>query len=255
MLSLQARMIYQPRRYTPDDFRDLREDAVELTYRTRQGRMVAWYITPVEGGQPARIWSVFNGNAGTALNWRRFAQNYPGKDTGFLLVDYPAYGKCEGSPSPKSIHENANTATETLRKHLGISATDIQKRLGAFGHSLGAAVALRYACEWNCRRAVLISPFTSLRSMARIVAGWPLCWLLTHNWDNQVRLDELMARTPPPKITIFHGDRDEVVPFRMGLSLARRHPDHITFHQVKHGDHCGILETEARRIYQAMRES
>jgi pimeloyl-ACP methyl ester carboxylesterase len=121
------------------------------------------------------------------------------------------------------------------------------------GHSLGAAAALMAAEDLNARRGVLISPFTSMTDMGRIVLGWPLCHLNLHRFDNRKTLRRVVTH-PEARFVIFHGAEDEVIPVRMGRELAAAHPQAVTFHEIPAAHHNDILALMQARIGRSMVE-
>ena len=133
-----------------------------------------------------------------------------------MLIDYPGYGACQGSPSPKAIEDSAEGAFRALAQSLKVEPGAIESNLDLICQSIGCATGLNFAVHHPVRRIILLAPFTSLRDMARRMVGWPLCWLLHHNFDNRARLRELAARAQPPQVTILHGDADMTVPTSMG---------------------------------------
>ncbi len=218
---IQDRMIYFPRRYAPSVVQHLPSGLVGL--RDADGSVVGFYRGPVDGLVPQRLWFIFGGNADQALNWDMFAIEPAQADTGFLLMEYPGYGVCAGKPSPVTILAANERAVVLLAQRLGLTVAAIDRRAGHLGHSLGAAVALQYAARHGSRRLVLISPFTTMKAMARRRVGWPLCELLVHRFDNRARLAEIAAKASPPT-AIIHGDRDDFIPLAMGIGLAQEHP-------------------------------
>jgi pimeloyl-ACP methyl ester carboxylesterase len=91
------------------------------------------------------------------------------------------------------------------------------------------------------RRVVLAAPFTSLRDEAARVVGGPLSHLLVENYDNRARLRELAGRKPPPRVAIFQGNNDAMIPFAIGESLAREFPGLVQFFPVAGADHMSVL--------------
>lgn len=238
LLAFQHRLIYFPRPYDQADLDRLPSGAIELSFKGTTGPQCAFYIPP-RTGSPRIVWAMFAGNGSVALDWLELVARTDGRD-GFLLVDYPGYGKSAGLASPKAIDEAANGAAEQLAHRLGQPANAI--RWGVIGHSIGCAAGLQFAASREVERIILLSPFTTMRDMARRVIGWPLCYVLRHNFDNRARLAELAARPKPPRVTIFHGTRDEAVPEIMGRSLAAAHPEMILFHSVPEAGHNTIVD-------------
>ena len=248
----QHSMIYHPRHYF-----DREEQGIKLAYSTSEGRQFAYYIPPDAAGEqaPERLWVMFPGNASLALDWLDFVKRYPGRRDGFLLVDYPGYGRCEGSASPDSIEESAEAAFDQLAKRLHAGPAGLDSNLGVVGHSLGCAAALDFAVKHPADCVVLVAPFTTLRDMARRTVGWPLCWLLRHNFDNRARLAALAAREHPPRVTILHGSDDEVIPVAMGCELASEFRRMTVFHPVPGATHNTILVRARAEIFSAMQNS
>jgi hypothetical protein len=50
---------------------------------------------------PHNVWIVFGGNGAAALDWIDLVRDFPDPCTGFLFVDYPGYGICEGKTNPR----------------------------------------------------------------------------------------------------------------------------------------------------------
>jgi pimeloyl-ACP methyl ester carboxylesterase len=242
----QTKLIYHPQPYRPDYKRLLPARGQEIEYQTGCGRQTAFYIPPRAAEDPTtvpqRLWVMFGGNGSLALFWSDTVNEVADKNAAFLLVDYPGYGKCAGTPSPVSIRESSDGALDALAAHLECTTEDLERDLNVGGHSLGSAAALQFAVRHPVRRAVLAAPFTSMRAMAKQVVGGGFSMLLRHDYDNDGRLTELAAREQPPQVTIIHGDADRIVPVEMSRSLARAHPSIITYHEVKGADHVSILD-------------
>jgi len=244
----QDGMIYHPRPYAPAVLQELPTGLVGL--RDADGSLVGFYRPPREGGSPQRLWLLFGGNADQALGWDAFADEHARSGTGFLMAEYPGFGACAGRPSPTSILAVNERAVWLLATHLEIAVEDLHRRTSAVGHSLGAAAALQYAAKYPLRRLVLISPFTTMKAMARRSVGWPLCELLVHRFDNQARLNELAATGLPP-ISIIHGDRDQLIPLAMSQDLVAAHPS-IHLSVILGAGHNDVLGLGAQEIHAAM---
>ncbi len=245
---MQDYLIYLPRSYAPAVLQQLPSGLVAL----RDGdSLVGFYRPPRDGAVPQNLWFCYGGNADQALGWDAFTEEHTRPATGFLLMEYPGYGACAGKPSPATMLTTNERAVELLAAHLGLDVVEVHRRAGGVGHSLGAAALLNYAAKHPLRRLVLISPFTTMKDMARRTVGWPLCELLVHRFDNHARLSEIAADLPPT--TIIHGDRDPLIPLRMGQELAAAHPS-ISLSVIVGAGHNDVLDIGAREIDVAMGE-
>jgi hypothetical protein len=246
-------MIYHPRPYLPWELQGLPSFVTELNFVTGAGRQVAFYFSPQGTDRiPDRLWIAFCGNASVALDWRYFIQDYPNPRDGFLLIDYPGYGKSQGSATIVNTRTAADQALAALAKRLKVTESELEPRLNVIGHSLGAAAALDFAIHHPVQRIVAIAPFTSLREEAATVVGGLMSHLVVENYDNRARLKELAKRSPSPRVAIVHGANDEVIPFRMGQTLASEFPAMVQFFPVENGDHVSVLEFSRKQVFDWM---
>ena len=236
----QSRYIYFPRPYQGDLDTVLPKSVKKLNFVTDEGQQVAFWVPPRAGGVPRQIWLGHAGNGSLALDWLPLALAYPAADVGFLLVDYPGYGYCEGSSTPGRILANSEGAVAALGHHLTMTKEELDARMCAFGHSLGAACTLQYAAQHPVQKVVIVAPFTSMADMVDHVLFWPMRWFLWHRFDNQKSLAALATRSPPPTVIIIHGTNDEVIPVAMGRRLTEEQPNFVRFYEVPNGNHNGI---------------
>ncbi len=175
-------------------------------------RLHGWYVP---GRRPVTLlWC--HGNAGNIShrleNLRLFHDRL---GLSVLLFDYRGYGRSAGLPSEAGTYRDAGAFRAWLRARLPADRPVVY-----FGRSLGAAVAARLAVEDPPAALVLESPFTSVRAMANAAlpgAGY----LFRTRYDTLGRIGAVRA-----PLLIFHGDADEVVPFRHGQAVfaAAREP-------------------------------
>ncbi len=253
LYAFQHSLIYRARSYSAAD---LPAGVEEIRYHTTEGEQVAFFVPPREPapGPPGRLWLAFGGNASLALEWMDFVSRYPDQRAGFLLVDYPGFGKCEGKASPQSIRESSEKLLEHFHARLISRGADRLPPLHLLGHSLGAAAALQIAARRHVSRLVLLAPFTTMRAMARKAVGDPLARLLKHDYDNVARLKEIVASPSPPLVVIIHGGRDEVIPVEMGRRLATEFPSLIRYVELAGADHNSLLLLNEAEVTRAMME-
>jgi len=248
---LQGYLIYHPRPYAPVVLAALPPHLVEIAYDTAQGPQVAFYLPPYDRPThpPEALWVLFHGNGSLALEWLEHL--LPGLEThmGFLLIDYPGYGKCTGRSSRDAIIASFEAALHTLQQRYPAARSAVERSLNVLGYSLGAAVALELAIRYPTQHIVLLAPFTSMYDIASHMVVWPITALLRERFDNLWALTTLAQRPVPPAVTIVHGDADEIVPVAMGRTLAQSFPAMITYHELPGVTH-NILERAAPLLMQ-----
>ena len=130
-----------------------------------------------------------------------------------MLAEYRGYGGSPGVPSVAGARLDARAAAAWVRDSLGA-----EQPVALYGHSLGSAIAAELAGEHRVTRLLLESPFTSARDMARIVIARPIAW--TWGLISRVHYDtRSQVRTLDVPVSVVHGDRDFVIPVRMGRAV------------------------------------
>lgn len=250
LLTVQHRLIYFPRNYQKGPAIDV----ATLHFSTGQGRQIAFYLPPKENAStlPHHLWLLLGGNASLALDWQYFAARFPDKTSGILLFDYPGYGYCEGTASPETIRESLVATLTALADYFGTSSETLRGRVSVVGHSLGAAAALDLSLHFPLANIILLSPFTSMKEMAKKAVGPPFHLLLRHQYDNVEVLRVLAGRPEKSGIVVFHGAKDEVIPVNMGRTLAADSPDMVEYHELAGVDHNSIMAVAEPDLYRLM---
>jgi uncharacterized protein len=253
VILFQRRFFYFPRRYSAAEIEAAeRKGAIVLGYDTSQGRQTAFLFgTPPSATLLSRLWIVFGGNAMTALDWIEILRDCPLEAGGFLLVDYPGYGLCSGKPGADSMLENAIGAYHAFIENKRWIIR--RPRLGILGWSIGAAAGLQFAEKYPVQDLVLIAPFTTMEDMVKRFTGIRPGMLLLDRFDNVGALSRVCAQTPPPAVTIVHGEKDALIPVSMGRSLAQTLPNPTEFHSMPGASHNSVFWAAKELIYAKLR--
>lgn len=181
----------------------------------RGDRVHVWYAEGEREEGPAVVFFHGNGEnlatmsaAGTLVQARAVS--------GALLApDYPGYGRSEGQPSEESLLAAAEASAAWL------AARHPRRPLVIAGWSLGAAVAVQVAADRDdVAGLVLLSVWTRLDAVAREhFGGWLVRLFLREEYDSLA----VAPRIDVP-VLVIHGERDAIVPVRLGLRLARAFP-------------------------------
>jgi len=130
-----------------------------------------------------------------------------------FLVEFPGFGRSDGSPSQQSITETYLNAYDWLLENHDIKPDQIF----GFGRSLGGGAICALAKERELRALILQSTFTSVKSFARryLVPEF----ISRDPFDN---LSVIQSFNNP--ILIFHGRFDELIPYHHSEKLAQSAP-------------------------------
>ncbi len=241
MTSCQGRIIYPGLHYAQVMWEKVPATIEPLRYTTGEGAQVSFWKKPASGGEPKRIWMICNGNGGYALAWPDLLPLTNDREAGYLLFEYPGYGFSEGSCTPGRILAASEAAVAALAEHLQLPRDQLDARLSVFGHSLGCAAALQYAAKHPVQRIVLAAPFTSMVEMGHRMLFWPCGWLVWHHFNNVDRLAEISRQQPRPRIDIYHGSEDLIIPPEMSEELAAPYPGWVSRTLVPGADHDDVI--------------
>lgn len=205
---LQRRLLYHPGRLRPRlaDVAALGVREVKLT--TGDGlTLVSWYLAPPPG-RP--VIAYFHGNGGNigyrTERLRRLAE----AGLGVLLAEYRGYGGNPGVPNERGLFADGEAALEFLRRE-GIPSD----RAVLWGESLGSGVAVYLAARGQIAAVILEAPFTSVSAAAQLHYPLvPAALMVRDRFDSRSRIGRIKA-----PLLILHGERDRVVPVRMGRAL------------------------------------
>jgi pimeloyl-ACP methyl ester carboxylesterase len=206
----QERVVFQP----PQGLPPAPTDARRVTYAAEDGTRLFGYLIGDARSAPV-VMLAFHGNADLArwqVPWGEEVVRRTG--AAVLLAEYRGYDGLDGRPTYTGAGADARAALAFLRDSARVDAD----RLVYFGHSLGSAVATELATEAPVRTLVLQSPFTSVRDMATRFPvpgiGWLWPVLARVHFDTEQRVRKLGA-----SVWVAHGDRDFVIPVRMGRAV------------------------------------
>lgn len=186
------------------------------------GKVEAWFLPPAVDGSlsPAPAVIFGHGNGEIIDYWPIELQRFTRLGIGLLLVEYPGYGRSEGSPSQDSITATFVEAFDTLAARKDIDAS----RIIFLGRSLGGGAVCALAQKRPSAALILMSTFTGVRPMAIRYLAPP--FLVRDTFDNLS-----VVRDYPNPVLIIHGRRDTIIPFTHGQKLheASQHSEMIVY--------------------------
>ncbi|HYL34298.1 MAG TPA: alpha/beta hydrolase [Bryobacteraceae bacterium] len=228
---LANRALYYPVKF-PQGWWDQQSQvgATDVWLEAQDGvRLHAWWVA-ASGSRLATLF--LHGNAGNVTHRIDHIREIVAAGSSVLMLDYRGYGKSGGRPTEKGLYQDSEAGYINLLER-GYRAQQIVLH----GESLGCAVAIDLAYRRPCAGLVLEAPFSSASDVAATVV--PLLGpALVRSYNSVPKIRWLLM----PKLFV-QGDRDEIIPPRLGQSLyaAAQAPKSLWI--VEGAGHNNILET------------
>jgi len=224
------RSIYYPIKY-PQGFWDLQTElrAEDVWLHTADGvRIHGWWVRQ---GTGHLVTLYLHGNAGNVTYRYSRIREIAAAGSSILMLDYRGYGKSRGWPTEKGLYTDAMTAYQYL-----VERGYRPEQIVLHGESIGCAVAADVASRVPCAAVVLEAPFTSARDVARTVLP-VLGALPIPGFDSTRKIGRIRA-----PLLFIQGDRDEIIPLRLGQKLFALSPEPKSFWIIEGAGHNDILE-------------
>jgi len=204
--------------YVPDPTR-LPPSAVGLSgveeqiLRASDGAALVAWRSKAEVGRPTILY--FHGNAGNLAGRADRLERYQKRGFGVMMVSWRGYSGSTGRPTEANNVADARLAYDALVGS-GVAGEDIV----VYGESLGSGVAIQLVAERPAAALVLDAPYTSIVDVALLAYPYlPVRPLLIDRYES----DRHIMRVNAP-LLVLHGERDAVIPVRMGRALYEMAP-------------------------------
>lgn len=173
-----------------------------------------------------------HGNAGSLRSWGSIASDFLEHGYDILIPDYRGYGKSTGKvTSERMLLRDATEAYEYLEGHHPDAPIIV------YGRSLGTGIATYLAATKSPKMLILESAYYSLRDLARRQFPFLPPMLLKY----PLRTDLWITEVSCP-IYLFHGARDEFIPYESSERLLPRiRAEHELF-AIQGGGHNNLGE-------------
>lgn len=228
---LERMLVYYPMREIEAEPSQVGLQYVDVNVVTEDGiRVHGWFVPKSDALYTLLI---FHGNAGNISHRLSWIQMLHELRAHVMIIDYRGYGRSEGKPSEQGLYRDALAAFAWLKNN----RPSDRGKLILIGESLGGAVAVDLAARVPVDGIVLQSTFTTAWDMAKTLFPIGLLQPLTGvRFDTAAKIEKVRC----PKL-IIHGNRDEIVPLRLGRKLFDLAPPPKQFYEVPGAGHNDLL--------------
>ncbi len=199
--------------------------AGKLIYIKNDGRRVYGFFSR----RGSKLMVMFHGNRVPMYKEEKFARRFVRQGYSVLLVEYAGYGYARKySPSESVVYRDSEAIIKYAQRRWRFS----KKKTFAWGRSLGSGVATEMARRGLVSRMILVTPYTSIASVAehKSVPLLPRLFIYD-NFNTLCKAADL--RLP---VLLIHGRRDRLTPYSMSVSLKKEFPQAqlITLRRANH---------------------
>ncbi len=151
-----------------------------------------------------------HGNAGSLAEWGTAAKPFIDNKYDCFIIDYRGFGKSEGIiENEEQLHQDINSVYQSLLTRYE------EKNVIIVGYSMGSGVASKLASVNHPKELILKAPYNNMAAVSRHHFPWAPTFFLRYSFKS----DEFLRSIPETKITIFHGDEDNIIPLNCALKL------------------------------------
>jgi hypothetical protein len=229
VMILEDAFIYFPTRYPDGIYEDARfiPGLKDCWIITDDNVKIHGWFAPSDSAIATLV--ISHGNAGNISHRIDLIRRL--QTTGFnvLMYDYRGYGRSEGSPSEEGLYSDGRAAFDHALKLPGVRPD----RVILWGTSLGGPVAVDVAVNRRPAGVILESTFSSAKDVARSAYPFlPVAYVLRSKYD---AIDKI-GRIGVPLFQM-HGDRDGIIPFKLGKRLFEAANEPKEFYVIEGADH------------------
>ncbi len=216
-------------------------DKLPENYVFRTGEQVEIEVAPsiflnclwMKEKKPKGVILYLHGNRGTNKRCIRQAENMSNNDYDVFMPDYRGYGKSDGEIySEKQLFSDVQKVYNFLKKHYR------ENQIIIVGYSLGTGMATWLAANNNPLQLVMIAPYVSFYDLKNRIK--PLLFIPDFLVKYPLNNAENLKKVKCP-VTIFHGTRDEVIPFDSSNKLMASNPDKVQLVILEREGHRGAI--------------
>jgi pimeloyl-ACP methyl ester carboxylesterase len=202
----------------------------EVNIKTNDGKSINGLLFKTDSSKSLVFY--LHGNAGSLDNWGNVAKRYTDLHYNVFILDYPGYGKSEGSIQSKSqLFDAIQTAYDQMKEQFR------EDSIVVLGYSIGTGLAAHLAATNHPRLLILQAPYYSLSDMMRHTYPIIPTFLLKYKFQTYEYLEN--CKMP---VAIFHGDQDEVIYYGSSLKLKAAMKTGDTLITLKGQGHNGMTD-------------
>ena len=225
---LQDKILFHPQKLSPEHIYNFQIPFKEINLAINNEKNLSIVQFTVPDSVCKGVVLYFHGNRKNIERYAPYAINFTKNNYEVWMMDYPGFGKTTGKLTEQIMYNDAATLYQMARARFSKDSIII------YGKSLGTGVASQLASVKDCKRMILETPYYSIDALIGHYAFiYPVSWMAKYHFPTHKYFKKIEV-----PVTLFHGTKDEVIPYSQSLKLVKENPDvHlVTIEKGKHNN-------------------
>lgn len=225
---LQEKFIFHPKKL-PADYQyqfDIPFKEINIPITDKKNLSIVQFTVPDSISKGIVLY--FHGNRANISRYAKYATDFTSKGYEVWMIDYPGYGKSTGKRTEQVLYDDALTFYKMALSKVSAEHIII------YGKSLGTGIAAQLASIRDCKKLILETPYYSMDALAKhYFFMYPVMPMSKYSLPTFEHFKYIKA-----PISIFHGTKDAVIPFKQAKWLAQKKPgtELIVIERGKHNN-------------------
>lgn len=207
---LQDKFVFHPKKL-PADYQysfDIPFRQIDLPVTENKNLSVVQFTVPDSIRKGIVLY--FHGNRMNINRYAPFAKNFTRNNYEVWMMDYPGFGKSTGKRNEAILYEDALLFYKIANSTMAADSIII------YGKSIGTGIAAYLASKRGCKKLILETPYYSMDALAKhYFFAYPVVPMTKYSLPTYQHFEYIKA-----PITIFHGTKDRVIPFKQAKKLS-----------------------------------
>jgi alpha-beta hydrolase superfamily lysophospholipase len=227
----QEWVIFRPKKLTKDHVYIFNKEFEEINLPTKDNSIINALHFKVE--DPKGVILYFHGNKGNLERWGQMVLPFTKYEYDVFIIDYRGYGKNSDKRIETDMYKDAQLSYDYIKQVFS------EDKITIYGRSLGCTFATKVAGDNHPKQLILEAPFFNLTDLSRSKFRFiPYEQLLRFKF----RSNEYIPSVTCP-ITIFHGNKDDLIPMSSGKKLYEvSNKKNTDFVVIDQGTHHNLME-------------
>ena len=211
---LQEKFLFHPKKLPADYIFSFQQPFKEINLPISSEKNISIIQFTVPDSLRKGVVLYFHGNRRNIERYASYAVNFTRNNYEVWMIDYPGFGKTTGKRTEESMYADAAMIYKMARSKFS------KDHIIIYGKSLGTGVATQLASVSDCKRVLLETPYYSVDALLKHYAFiYPVSRLSKFHFPS----NQFIKKIDSP-VTLFHGTKDEVIPYKQAVRLAKENP-------------------------------